>query len=558
MASRSILQQTLKPHEATFTPTNVLSSGGLAKNLEDHGIKPHQQVLHNPSVPILYEHAVKYENGTIICDNGALAAFSGQKTGRSPKDKRVVDEPSTTDDIWWGPVNIKLDSHAFLVNRERAIDYLNLQDHLYVIDAYAGWDERYRIKIRVVCSRAYHALFMRNMLIRPSPEELANFGEPDFTIYNAGSFPANRYVQGMSSACTVSIDFSRGEMIILGTQYAGEMKKGVLTLMMYLMPKRGQLCLHSSANEGKDGNLTLFFGLSGTGKTTLSADPHRMLLGDDEHVWTSDGVFNIEGGCYAKCIGLSEANEPDIYRAVRFGSVVENVVIDPSVRTINYDDDAITQNTRCAYPLEFIPNAKIPAVGAHPNHVILLACDAFAVLPPVAKLTPEQCMYQFISGYTSKIPGTEQGVTEPQPTFSACFGGPFLVWHPTKYAEMLAERLEKHNAQSWLVNTGWVGGPAGGSEGARIKLRYTRAIIDAIHSGELAAAPTIEMPGFGFHVPAVCPGVPSEVLKPWENWADPAVYKAQANKLINMFNKNFEQYLDKATDRVKACMPKEY
>jgi phosphoenolpyruvate carboxykinase (ATP) len=515
----------------------------LAKNLQDQGINANQRILHNPAVPVLYEEAMKNEpQTTLICANGALAAFSGAKTGRSPSDKRVVDEPSTTEDIWWGPVNIKLDPHSFLVNRERAIDYLNTQQQLYVIDGYAGWDPKYRIKVRVVCSRAYHALFMWNMLIRPSADELEQFGEPDFTIYNAGSFPANRYVQGMTSSCSVAIDFSRREMVILGTQYAGEMKKGILTVMMYLMPKRGQLCLHSSANEGKNGKVTVFFGLSGTGKTTLSADPRRNLIGDDEHVWSDEGIFNVEGGCYAKCIGLTHEQEPEIYDAIRFGAVVENVVIDRNKRTIDYDDESITQNTRCAYPLEFIPHAKLPAVGGHPTNIVLLTCDAFGVLPPVSKLTKQQVMYQFISGYTAKVAGTEAGITEPTPTFSACFGGPFLAMHPIVYAKQLAERLEKHNADAWLISTGWVGGMSGTTEGSRVKLKFTRAMVDAINNGELATIETEEMPGFGLQIPKSCPGVPDEVLLPWKAWKDTAKYRETLNKLAGMFRENWKKY----------------
>jgi ATP-dependent phosphoenolpyruvate carboxykinase len=308
--------------------------------------------------------------------------------------------------------------NSFMVNRERAIDYLNTREKLFVFDGYAGWDPKYRIKVRVVCARAYHALFMNNMLIRPTPEELELFGEPDFTIYNAGGFPANRYTTGMTSTTSVALNFARNEMVILGTQYAGEMKKGIFTVMHYLMPKRGVLSLHSSANEGPNGKVSLFFGLSGTGKTTLSADPHRNLIGDDEHCWSDDGIFNIEGGCYAKAIDLSAEKEPEIFGAIKFGAVLENVVFDQVTRAVNYSDSSLTENTRCAYPIEYIPNAKVPCVGGHPNNIILLTCDAFGVLPPVSKLSPEQAMYHFISGYTAKIAGTEDGITEPQATFS--------------------------------------------------------------------------------------------------------------------------------------------
>lgn len=416
-----------------------------------------------------------------------------------------------------------MDDHTFMVNRERAVDYLNTRDQLYVFDGFAGWDTKYRIKVRVLCSRAYHALFMRDMLIRPTREELIDFGEPDFIIYNAGEFPANRYTKGMTSSTSVAIHFARREIVILGTQYAGEMKKGVLTVMMYLMPKMGVLSMHASANVGKNGDVSVFFGLSGTGKTTLSADPNRGLIGDDEHVWTDEGIFNIEGGCYAKCVGLSHETEPEIYDAIKFGSVLENVVYDDHTREVNYKDTSITENTRVAYPLEYIPNAVIPAVAAHPKNVIMLTCDAFGVLPPVAMLTPEQAMYHFISGYTAKIAGTEVGVTEPVATFSACFGEPFLVWHPAKYAELLAMKLRKHNTPCWLVNTGWSGGSYG--VGKRMSLKYTRAIIDAIHSGELIKAQTQTFPIFNLKVPVSCTGVPNDLLMPVNTWADKRKYE---------------------------------
>jgi phosphoenolpyruvate carboxykinase (ATP) len=509
-------------------------------DVDAYGIHTNR-LFRNAAPAILYEQALARETGSAVTSAGALVTRSGHKTGRCPKDKRIVEEPSSVNDVWWGPVNIKLDDNSFLINRERAVDYLNTRDQLYIVDGYAGWDPKYSIKVRVVCERAYHALFMNNMLIRPTRKQLAEFGEPDYIIYNAGSFPANRYTKGMTSSTSVSLHLGRKEMVILGTQYAGEMKKGVLTIMMYLMPKMGALPLHSSANEGEEkGDVTLFFGLSGTGKTTLSADPKRKLIGDDEHVWTDSGVFNVEGGCYAKCIDLTEEKEPEIFRAIRFGSVLENVVYDEHTREVDYKNISITENTRCAYPLEFIPNAKIPAVGGHPKNVILLTCDAFGVLPPVSRLTKEQVMYHFISGYTSKTPGTEVGVTEPTVTFSSCYAQPFIVWHPTKYAEMLAEKLEKYSATAWLVNTGWTGGPYG--VGSRCSLKYTRAIIDAIHSGELHGVPTQKMPVFGLEVPVKCPGVPDQILMPRATWPSPTNYDAQLTKLAGMFTENFKKY----------------
>ncbi|KAK9387061.1 ATP-utilizing phosphoenolpyruvate carboxykinase [Lipomyces mesembrius] len=514
-------------------------------------------IQHNPSIASLYEDALVYESGSAISSVGALVASSGTKTGRSPKDKRLVDEPTSTNDVWWGPVNTKLPVEVWRINRERAIDYLNTRSRLYVIDAFAGWDPKYRIKVRVVCARAYHALFMRNMLIRPTPEELKSFGKPDFTIYNGGGFPANRYTSGMTSSTSVDINFEDHEMVILGTEYAGEMKKGILTVMFYLMPvKYDVLTLHSSANEGKNGDVTLFFGLSGTGKTTLSADPARMLIGDDEHCWSDHGVFNVEGGCYAKCLDLSVDKEPDIFNAIRFGSVLENVVFDPITREVDYTDATLTENTRCAYPIEYIPNAKIPCLSEnHPTNIILLTCDARGVLPPISMLSNEQVMYHFISGYTSKMAGTEDGITEPLATFSACFGQPFLVLHPMRYAQMLSDKMTKHKARAWLLNTGWTGKSAA-KGGSRCPLKYTRAILDAIHSGELAKLEFEKFDIFGLSVPKTCPNVPSQILNPAKSWADgPADFAMEVAKLGKLFAENFEKYKDGCSKEVIAAGP---
>lgn len=500
----------------------------------------HVSLKRNAPVAQLYEEAVRKE-GAVIASSGALINLSGKKTGRSPKDKRIVYEETSKDDIWWGPVNIKLDEHTFEINRERAIDYLNTRDDIYVFDGFAGWQPKYRIKVRVICARAYHALFMHNMLIRPTREELENFGEPDFTIYNAGHFPANRFTTGMTSSTSVEINFKRREMVILGTEYAGEMKKGIFSVMHYLMPaKFGQLSLHSSANMGDKGDVSIFFGLSGTGKTTLSADPSRKLIGDDEHVWSDHGVFNIEGGCYAKCINLSAEKEPEIYGAIRFGSILENVKFDEVTRDPLYDDSEITENTRCAYPIEYIPNALIPCMTTtQPSNVIMLTCDAFGVLPPVSRLTSEQAQYHFIAGYTSKTPGTEDGVTEPSPTFSTCYGQPFIVLPPQRYASMLAERMSHVNCNAWLVNTGWIGGKF--RVGRRCPLKYTRAILDAIHDGSLANAEYDQFaPGvFDLRVPRAVNNVPSEVLNPANSWPDKAAFEAELKKLAGMFAEAF-------------------
>ena len=512
------------------------------------------RILRNAAPARLYEEALRYEPDTAIASTGALVALSGKKTGRSPKDKRVVESEASVNDIWWGSVNVKLPDSTFVINRERAVDYLNTRSHLYVVDGFAGWDPKYRIKVRIICARAYHALFMWDMLIRPTEAELADFGTPDYTIINAGGFSANAQTAGMTSKTSIALSFERKEMVILGTEYAGEMKKGVFTIMNYLMPKQGVLSMHCSANESKEGTTSLFFGLSGTGKTTLSADPGRLLIGDDEHCWSDDGIFNIEGGCYAKMINLSAEQEPEIWSALKFGSVLENVIYNPQTRVVDFADTRITDNTRGAYPIEFIENAKLPCVGPHPTNVVFLTCDAFGVLPPVARLNPAQAMYHFISGYTAKVAGTEEGVTDPEATFSACFGAPFLVWHPTKYAEMLAEKLRHHNAPTWLVNTGWSGG--GHGVGSRMKLKYTRAIIDAIHDGSLLHAPTETDPVFGLEVPTVCEGVPAEILIPRNTWSDKAAYDRQANKVGALFRKNFEKYADKASAEVLAAAPK--
>ncbi len=529
-------------------------------DLSQYGIHM-ADVARNRAPAKMYEDAIQ-SGDAVIASSGALATHSGEKTGRSPKDKRIVDEPSSTDNIWWGDINIKLPQDSFNENRRRAVEHLNSAAKLYVVDAFAGWDPQRRIKVRVICSRPYHALFMHNMLIRPTAEELRDFGEPEYVIFNAGDCPADPAVEGVSSETSVSLDFAQGEFVILGTQYAGEMKKGVFTIMHYLMPNSGILSMHCSANQGdanpgsadQAGDVSLFFGLSGTGKTTLSADPRRHLIGDDEHCWSDEGVFNIEGGCYAKCIHLSAEKEPEIYSAVRFGAVLENVVMDEQTRDVDYDDSSLTENTRASYPIEFIDNAKLPCTGGHPQNIILLTCDAFGVLPPVSRLSPEQAMYHFISGYTAKVAGTEMGVTEPQATFSACFGAAFLVWHPTKYAEMLSEKMQKHGSHAWLVNTGWSGGGYGDSE--RISLKHTRAIIDAIHSGALDKAPTQADPVFGLQIPLECPGVPADILSPRVSWSDGDAYDAAAANLARLFHENFAEYADVASEAIKSAGPR--
>ncbi|CAK0805704.1 unnamed protein product [Prorocentrum cordatum] len=527
-----------------------------------------EEIYYNSPAGVLYQQALAHEPGSCIVSSGALAVCSGVKTGRSPMDKRVVVEEDSKDDVWWGKVNIELTEDAFLTNRERAVDYLNTRERLYVIDGFGGWDKDYRVPVRVITTRAYHALFMQNMLVPPTKEELSEKFQDPFVIYNAGVFPANRRTQGMTSSTSVAVSFKRKEMVILGTQYAGEMKKGVFTVMNYLMPLQPRrdlppaeraLPLHASANIGPDNDVSIFFGLSGTGKTTLSADPKRDLIGDDEHVWTTKGVFNIEGGCYAKTIDLSPEKEPEVHAAIRYGSVLENVVWDEATGEVDYSDVSLTENTRASYPLQFMHNARIPAtVDYQPQRVILLTCDAFGILPPISKLTPEQVMYHFISGYTAKVAGTEMGVTEPQATFSACFGAPFLVWHPYVYAEMLAAKLEKSGAPAYLVNTGWTGGAYG--VGSRMSLKDTRQLIDAIHDGSLDGMRWEEMPIFGLQVPSTgIKDVPLETLQPLKAWQkngqSQGKFQETATGLAKLFQGNFQEYADLCSPAVLAAGP---
>ena len=431
------------------------------------------------------------------------------------------------------------------INRARAVDYLNNAPQVFVIDGFASFDPNNRFTVRVLCNRPYHALFMKQMLIRPSPDEIDSaFSKgADFTIINGGEFPADPNNDSVTGETSVAVNLKKGEMAILCTQYAGEMKKGLFGVMHYYMPNRGILSMHASANEGKKGDISILFGLSGTGKTTLSADPHRSLLGDDEHCWTDTGIFSIEGGCYAKCIDLSEEKEPEIYYAIKFGSVLENIMFSKdNPREVDYSNVTITENTRCAYPLEYIPGAKIPAIGGHPKNIFYLVCDAYGVLPPVSKLDSFQTKYHFISGYTSKVAGTEVGIKDPVSTFSACYGEAFLPLHPFTYAKMLADKVEKHGSNVWLINTGWTGGKYG--VGSRMKLSLTRKIIDAIHEGHLDKASYKKFPVFGFNVPTSVPGVPDNVLWPENTWADKAAYKEELNKLADKFQKNFVKYAD--------------
>lgn len=494
--------------------------------------------LVNPTPAQLIEIAVR-EEGCRLTGSGALVAYSGEKTGRSPKDKRIVAEPET-EDIWWGPVNMRMSKPVFEYYSDAAQTYLNSPNrmgNLFVVDAHCGWDPEHQLKIRLFCTSAYHALFFTNMLI---PVDKPFTGAPDFIIRNVGQMKLPAGADSSLQDTLVALCFSRAEMLIFGTLYAGEMKKGILTLMMYRMPLSKQLCLHSSANVDLDkGKLTVFFGLSGTGKTTLSADPKRNLIGDDEHVWTDKGVFNIEGGCYAKCIDLDRNKEPDIFNALRYGAVLENVVLNEAQEP-DYFNCSITENTRGAYPLQYIPNALIPAlVPMHPDNIVFLTCDTFGLLPPVSRLSIHQAVDFFVAGYTSKVAGTEVGVKSPQAVFSACFGEPFLVWQPQRYGQLLRERLLQHRSKVWLLNTGWVEGGYG--TGYRVPIRVSRLLLDAIHSGALEAVEDFAvLPFFGFEVPLSAPGIEKpEILDPRKTWpGGDADYLDKLSELKALFDQN--------------------
>jgi phosphoenolpyruvate carboxykinase (ATP) len=485
-----------------------------------------------------------------LAARGSLAAETGKRTGRSPQDKFVVRDAITEKQVAWGAVNLPISRDIFDALYERLLEYLRGKE-LFVQDLYCGADPQYRLPVQVINELAWHNLFARQLFIRPTAEELKTH-KPEFTILSAPSFLAEPERDGTNSEAFIMVNFSKKLVIIGGTGYAGEMKKSIFGIMNFVLPQRDVFPMHCSANIGQDGVSALFFGLSGTGKTTLSADPTRRLIGDDEHGWSSTGIFNFEGGCYAKCIHLSPQTEPQIYGALGFGSVLENVVLDPQTRVPDYDDDSLTENTRAAYPLEHIDNAVIPGIGGHPKNVVFLTADAFGVLPPVSKLTPEQAMYHFMSGYTAKVAGTEAGVTEPQATFSTCFGAPFMPLAPKVYAEMLGRRLREHNAQCWLVNTGWQGGGYG--VGKRMSLPYTRAMVDALVEGQLANVEFEVEPAFGLNIPKSSPGVPSELLAPRNSWKDKGAYDEAAADLSARFTKNFEKF--DAPPEIKAAGPK--
>ena len=517
-----------------------------------------ERVQTNLPAAVLIEHALAAGEGTLAA-NGALTCMTGDRTGRSPKDKFLEDVPAISSKIWWGKVNMKLTPAGFDIAAKIAVDHLNSRSKLYAFEGYAGADPAHRLGVQVITEQAWHSLFASTLFIKQGTKAA---GTPvpfrkDWTIINAGKrrlTPEESKAIGVPGTVLIAQSITRRQVVIIGTEYAGEIKKSIFYAMNYDMPEKGVFPMHCSCNvDRKSGdNAALFFGLSGTGKTTLSADPNRALIGDDEHGWSDTGCFNFEGGCYAKCIKLSKEGEPEIWNAIKFGSVLENTVIDPKTRVPDYDSAKITENTRVTYPVDFIQGAVIPSVCGHPKNVIFLTADAYGVMPPVSKLTPEQAMYYFVNGYTSKLAGTEAGVTEPQPNFSPCFGGVFLPRPPIVYAQMLAEKIKKHNANVWLLNTGWTGGPYG--TGSRFKLAYTRAFVTAILNGSLANARFAPDDVFGLPLPDSVPGVPAEVLKPRNTWKDGAAYDAQARKLAKLFRDN-DATMDLPAD-VRAAGPK--
>jgi phosphoenolpyruvate carboxykinase (ATP) len=508
---------------------------------------PH--VHRNLSTPQLVEAAIARGEASLAA-NGALVALTGARTGRSPRDKFIVKDAITSDSVDWGKVNQPFDPDAFQALLDRVLGHMRERD-LYVLDLFAGADPDYRLPVQIIAEYAWHALFVKQLFIRPSFRELVSH-QPEFTVIAAPEFEAVPERDLTKSGTFIITDFTRKIILIGGTKYAGEMKKSIFGVMNFLLPERDVLPMHCSANIGQDGETALFFGLSGTGKTTLSADPLRRLIGDDEHGWGQSGIFNLEGGCYAKCVDLSEEKEPQIFNAIRFGAVLENVVIDPQSGIPDYTDVRFTENTRAAYPVEFIANAVIPGIGGHPRNVLFLAADAFGVLPPIAKLSPAQAMYHFLSGYTAKLAGTEAGLgSEPVPEFSTCFASPFIPRAPQVYAKMLGDRLRKHNAQCWLVNTGWSGGAFG--VGKRMSLKYTRAMVNAVLDGSLSDVEFITEPAFGLSIPVRCPNVPAELLNPRHSWGDKKAYDLQAELLAQKFKTNFQDF--DVPDEVRAAGP---
>ena len=511
--------------------------------VESLGIIAPKAVYRNLTPAQLTERAVARGEGT-LSSTGALVVTTGKYTGRSPDDRFVVDVPSIHDDIDWGKVNVPISPEKFDNIYNKMTAYLQGRE-IFIFDGFAGADPKYALSVRVVNELASQNMFMHQLLLRPTQEQLDAF-VPGFTIIAAPGFKCIPEVDGVHSEAAILVNFDKRMVLIAGSQYAGEIKKSVFSVMNYLLPKAGVLSMHCSANVGPDGDSALFFGLSGTGKTTLSADPNRGLIGDDEHGWSDNGIFNVEGGCYAKCINLSHENEPQIWEAIKFGSLVENVIMDPETREFDFADSSLTENTRVGYPVDYIPNCVIPGVAGHPKTVVFLTADAFGVIPPISKLDKNQAMYHFVSGYTSKLAGTEIGITSPVPTFSTCFGEPFLPLDPSVYANMLAEKVEKSGANVYLVNTGWNG------TGKRMKLAYTRAMITAALNGSLEKAEFVTDPYFGVAVPTTCEGVPSELMIPANTWEDKAAYEAKAKELAKSFVENFKKYTHMSAEVVAA------
>ena len=521
-----------------------------AKSTVAQEILKSNNVHNNLSVPLLVEKILSRGEG-VLTATGAVQATTGKYTGRSPQDRFIVRDDVSENIVDWGEVNKPIDEASFDKLFQKVVSHLKDKNEIFSFKGFAGADTKYRLPVQVINEYAWHNLFARQLFITPSEEELKTH-ETEFTVLSAPTCKANPAEDGTNSETFIVISFKQRVVLIGGTEYAGEIKKSIFSVMNYLLPQQNVLSMHCSANVGEEGDVSLFFGLSGTGKTTLSADPYRKLIGDDEHGWSPNGVFNIEGGCYAKCVDLSKEKEPQIYDAIRFGSVLENVVLDDDTREPDYTDTSLTENTRAAYPLENIDNIVVPSVAGHPNTIIFLTADASGTLPPISKLTKEQAMYHFLSGYTSKLAGTERGITEPEATFSACFGSPFLPLSPDKYAQMLGEKIDQFNTNVFLVNTGWTGGPYG--VGSRMKLSYTRAMIHAALEGELNTIETIQDDIFGLNIPAHVPGVPDEVLVPRNTWEDKDAYDKTAQKLANEFHKNFEKFTN-ASDDIKNAGP---
>ncbi|MBS1270702.1 MAG: Phosphoenolpyruvate carboxykinase (ATP) [Gammaproteobacteria bacterium] len=519
--------------------------------LEHHGLRNLKSVYWNLATGALTEHAIRCEEGR-LSEHGALVVNTGKHTGRSARDKFVVKDSSTADKVWWGPINVPFKPDQFDRLHRDLCEYLENRT-VYVRDCFAGADLDYRLPIRVVNEFAWHNIFAANMFLEAGDDELVRH-VPEFTVINAPGFEADPAEHGTNSGTFIVVNFTKQLVLIGGTSYAGETKKSIFSVMNYLLPRKGVLPMHSSANIGSEGETTIFFGLSGTGKTTLSADASRVLIGDDEHGWSDNGVFNFEGGCYAKVINLSAEQEPEIYATTRrFGTILENVVMDGATCLIDLSNNKLTENTRGSYPISQIPNASESGRGGHPSNIVFLSCDAFGVLPPVAKLSPAQAMYHFINGYTAKVADTEKGVNEPTPSFSPCYGGPFLPLHPFRYAELLREKIARHNTYVWWINTGWSGGPYG--VGKRMSIHHTRAIVNAALDGRLKDVSTTTHPIFGVEVPTRCPGVPDEVLDPKNTWADKDAYDKRARMLAGKFAENFEKYADEVPDEIKSAGP---